>query len=162
MAARGAILHQTTDKKLQQKFLGEDLLYTDTVKYGLAVEQGRKKVNEINTRVARLEEQLRRLQTNRRSTSGSCQTCTRPAKAEGDCPGEKVECFMCGLVGHFKGSAPCKGQKPAGGRKKKYEKDNPVEELSKADDEESDTDSIGRVAEIVRAAGSNKIEEYNS
>ena len=164
MAARDAILLQTQDKKLQQKILAEDLPYTDTVKYGLALEQGRKKVDEINTnrtrqedtRVARLEEQVRRLQTTRPSTSGSCQTCTRPTHAEGYCPGKKVECFMCGLVGHFKGSAACKGKKPAGGKKKKKEKANQVEELSKAGDEESDTDSIGRVAEIVRATGGSK------
>ena len=111
MAARDAILLQTQDKKLQQKILAEDLSYADTVKYGLALEQGRKKVEEINTnrnkqedtRVSRLEEQVRRLQTTRSSTSGSCLTCTRPTHTEGECPGKKVECFTCGLVRHFKG-----------------------------------------------------------
>jgi hypothetical protein len=90
MAARDAILLQTQDKKLQQKILAEDLSYADTVKYGLASEQGKKKVEEINTnrnkhedsRVARLEEQVRRLQT-KPGTSGSCQTCTRPWKEGG-------------------------------------------------------------------------------
>ena len=162
-AARDAILLQTQDKKLQQKILAEDLSYADTVKYGLALEQGRKKVEEINTnrnkhedsRVARLEEQVRRLQT-KPGTSGSCQTCTRPTHAEGECPGKKVECFSCGLMGHFKGSAACKKKKPAGGKKeKKKEKANKVEE---ADDEASDTDStgVGRVAEVVRAASDGK------
>ena len=151
---------QTQDKKLQQKILAEDLSYADTVKYGLAFEQGRKKVEEINTnrnkqedtRVSRLEEQVRRLQTTRSSTSGSCLTCTRPTHTEGECPGKKVECFTCGLVGHFKGSAACKGKKAAGGKKKKKEKANQVEEQTKADDEASDTDSIGRVAEIVKSS----------
>ena len=162
-AARDAILLQTQDKKLQQKILAEDLSYADTVKYGLALEQGRKKVEEINTnrnkhedsRVARLEEQVRRLQT-KPGTSGSCQTCTMPTHAEGECPGKKVECFSCGLMGHFKGSAACKKKKPAGGKKeKKKEKANKVEE---ADDEASDTDStgVGRVAEVVRAASDGK------
>ena len=136
MAARDAILLQTQDKKLQQKILAEDLSYADTVKYGLAFEQGRKKVEEINTnrnkqedtRVSRLEEQVRRLQTTRSSTSGSCLTCTRPTHTEGECPGKKVECFTCGLVGHFKGSAACKGKKAAGGKKKKKEKANQDEE----------------------------------
>ena len=69
MAARDAILLQTQDRKLQQKILAEDLTYADTVKYGLALEQGRKKVDDINTtrtrqedaRVARLEDQVKRL-----------------------------------------------------------------------------------------------------
>ena len=161
-AARDAILLQTQDRKLQQKILAEDLSYADTVKYGLALEQGRKKVEEINTnrnkhedsRVARLEEQVRRLQT-KPGTPGSCQTCTRPTHAEGECPGKKVECFSCGLMGHFKGSAACKKKKPAGGKKKKTERANKVEE---ADDEASETDStgVGRVAEVVRSASDGK------
>ena len=77
-AARDAILLQTQDRKLQQKILAEDLSYADTVKYGLALEQGSKKVEEINTsrnkhedtRVARLEEEVRRLQTGKSSTAG--------------------------------------------------------------------------------------------
>ena len=106
MAARDAILLQTQDKKLQQKILAEDLSYADTVKYGLALEQGRKKVDEINTscarhedtRVARLEEQVRRLQTSKPGSKGSCRTCTRPTHGEGECPGRKVECFTCGWL----------------------------------------------------------------
>ena len=163
MAARDAILLQTQDKKLQQKILAEDLSYADTVKYGLALEQGRKKVDEINTsrhkhedtRVARLEEQVRRLQTGKASTAGACKTCTRPTHGEGECPGKKVECFSCGLVGHFKGSAACKGKKPSGGKNKKKERANQVDE---AEDEASDTDStgVGRVEEMVRAADGSK------
>ena len=107
--------------------------------------------------MARLEDQVRRLQTTRPSTSGSCQTCTRPTHGEEDCPGKKVECFTCGLVGHFKGSAACKGKKPAGAKKTKKEaKANQVEELSQAGDAGGDTDGIGRVAEIVRATGDSK------
>ena len=77
------------DKKLQTKVMAEDLSYTNTVKYGLSLEQGRKKVDKINTtklkkeedgRVTRLEEQVRMLQTKpKTSTSAAnCQTCTRP------------------------------------------------------------------------------------
>ena len=46
-AARDAILYQTDDKKLQTKVMAEDLSYKNTVKYGLSLEQGRKKVKEI-------------------------------------------------------------------------------------------------------------------
>ena len=68
-AARDAILFQTEDKKLQQKIMAEDLAYEDTIKYGLSLEQGRRKVEEINTnrskkedcRVAKLEEKVRQL-----------------------------------------------------------------------------------------------------
>ena len=40
-------MFQTDDKKLQRKFIAEDLDYDNTVKYGLALEQGAKKVVEI-------------------------------------------------------------------------------------------------------------------
>ena len=46
-AARDAILLQTRDKQLQQKILTEDLNYANTVKYGLSLEQGKKKIDEI-------------------------------------------------------------------------------------------------------------------
>ena len=110
--------------------------------------------DSVHLRIARLEEQVRRLQGSRPSTAGSCCTCTRPTHASGECPGKKVECFTCGLLGHFRGSAVCNGKKAAEKKKKKIEKSNRVQEVS--DDNESDTesDSIGRVAEIVRAAGS--------
>ena len=162
MAARDAILLQTQDRKLQQKILAEDLTYADTVKYGLALEQGRKKVDDINTnrtrqedaRVARLEDQVKRLQTAKTNTAGSCQTCTRPTHGEGDCPGKQRECFTCGVVGHFKGSAVCKGKKPGVAKRKKNEaKANQVEEPSQVNGGGSDSDGIGRVSEIVRATG---------
>ena len=63
-AARDAILLQTRDKKLQQKILSDDLNYANTVKYGLSLEPGKKKADEIissqgrpkDTRVAQLKE----------------------------------------------------------------------------------------------------------
>ena len=39
-AARDAILFQTDSKKLQRKVIAEDLSYEETIKYGLALEQG--------------------------------------------------------------------------------------------------------------------------
>ena len=94
--ARDAILFQTEDKKLQLKIMAKDLSYEDTIKYGLSLEQGRRKVDEINTNrskkedchVAKLEEQVRQLQTGR-SRTGSCQTCTRPTHGPGECWGDK-------------------------------------------------------------------------
>ena len=158
-AARDAILFQTEDKKLQQKIMAEDLSYENTIKYGLSLEQGRRKVDEINInrskkedcRVAKLEEQVRQLQSGRSKTS-SCQTCTRPTHGPGECPGKRVECFDCGLLGHFKGSAVCKKKKNLKGGKKKKVDTRKVEEPAE-DTDGSDTDSIGRVTEVVRAAG---------
>ena len=137
MAARDAILLQTQDKKLQQKILAEDLSYSSTVKYGLAMEQGRRKVDEINLgrekkddsdRVARLEEQVRRLQSTGSGKQGLCYTCTRPTHGKGECPGRKLECYACGQMGHFRGSAACKG-KSKGGKMKKKEAAHQVDEL---------------------------------
>ena len=154
-AARDAILLQTRDRKLQEKILAEDLSYADTIRYGLALEQGRKKVEEINmsrdkhedSRVAWLEEQVRKLQTDEASTSVFCQTCTRSTHAGGECPGKKVECFSCGLLGHFRGAAVCKGKKATGERN---EEANYVSEVSDIDSD-TETDSIGRVEKIGRA-----------
>ena len=96
----------------------------------------------------------RRLQARKPSSSGFCQTCTRPTHASGECPGKRVECFTCGLVGHFKGSAVCKGKKAAGGKKKNGNA-HQVDDMTEVTNEHSDTDRIGRVVEIVRAAGDN-------
>ena len=142
------------------------------MKYGLSLEQGKKKVDEIissrgrpeDTRVAQLEEEVRKLgrqielkRTGASSTAGrgsagvSCSTCTRPTHSKGICPGKKVECYSCGLTGHFKGSTVCKG-KPAGNKTKtRRKRANQVDEL----EEESDAgDSIGQVSEdFIQAAG---------
>ena len=46
-AAKDDILLHMDDKKLQKNIIAEDLDYDNTVKYGLALEQGAKKVDEI-------------------------------------------------------------------------------------------------------------------
>ena len=169
MAERNAILYQTIDKKLQQKIMAEDLSYTSTVKYGLSLEQGKRKVNEINTdrvkrktdRMSQLEEQVRRL-----TNKASCTTFTRPTHAAGECPGRKVECYDCGTKGHFKNWTACRKKKVQNkGREGKDAKKNKnlakhgdrahkIQESETENEATSDTDSIGRVKEIVRATGS--------
>ena len=46
-AARDTILHQTDDKNLIKKTTSKYLSFSDTVKYGLAMEQGARKVEQI-------------------------------------------------------------------------------------------------------------------
>ena len=46
-AARDALLFQTDDIKLQRKIIAEDLDYDSVIKYGLAFEQGNKKVHTM-------------------------------------------------------------------------------------------------------------------
>ena len=170
-AARDTILLQARDSKLQQKILAEDLNYTNTVKYGLSLEQGKKKVDKIissrgrpeDTRVAKLEEEIRKLgkqmelkRTGVNSTAGrgsatvSCSTCTRPTHSKVVCPGKKVECYSCGLTGHFRGSTACK-RKPAGDKAKTMTyRANQIDRLEEESDE---GDSIGQVSEdFIRAA----------
>ena len=92
---------QTRDKQLQQKILSEDLNYVNTVKYGLSLEQGKKKVDEIiasrgkpeDNRVAQLEEEVRKLkqvEVKTEAAKGTCSTCTRPTHGKGVCLGKKV------------------------------------------------------------------------
>jgi hypothetical protein len=130
MAARDAILFQTDNKKLQKKIITEDLSYEDTVKAGLAMEQGEKKVEQIrrkngneNTprkedeRVAKLEEKIRALEVkqtkgkkpakqNHEEETKGCQTCTRSHK--GKCFGLEATCHACNKKGHFRYSPACK------------------------------------------------------
>ena len=144
------ILLQTRDKQLQQ-ILAEDLNDANTIKYGLSLEQGRKKVDEIissrskpeDNRVAQLEEEVRRLKQvevkkKEGTTKSTCSMCTRPTHAKGVCLGKKVECYGCGLVGHFKGSMACKGKPEE--KKKKKDKANQVEDAE-------DSEGIGRISE---------------
>ena len=101
-AARDAILLQTMDVKLQKKILAKNLSYVDTVKYGLAIEHGERKVEEIRNqgasregdRMAALEEQVRQLSSKVKKKSqkqgaegAQCRTCTRGPHRERGCPG---------------------------------------------------------------------------
>ena len=162
MAARDAILFQTDDKRLQRKIIAEDLNYDDTVRFGLAMEQGAKKVEEINKgaakkddpdRVAALEEQVRALTAKSKVKTGSfngsgrkklnsfliCKTCTRPTHGEGKCPGLNIECYDCKKKGHFKGSEACKN-------KTKPSKNVKTRAVNESEDEtDSEVESVGRV-----------------
>ena len=125
-AARDAILYQTDDKKLQKKILTEDLSYDDTVKFGLAMEQNTRKVEnmriatESREEVAALKENWRSIlpeelvralafkdkgqggARSKTSKSKKCQTCPFPThNEEGNCPGKNVECFSCKKNGTY-------------------------------------------------------------
>lgn len=115
-AARDAILYQTDNKNLMKKIISQDLNFEDTIKYGLAMEQGARKVDQIRNRgtrnkeehVAALKERVRGLQAKDKPTRKLvCRTCTRPTHEEGKCPGKNVECYACGQMVHFKRSNAC-------------------------------------------------------
>ena len=131
-AARDAIFYQTDNNHLMKKIIIEDLDFDDTVKYGLAMEQGAWKVDQIRNqarrkeeeRVAALEEQVRALQAKEKSTRKLvCRTYTRPTHEEGKCHDKKVECYACAQMGHFKGSSACNiTEKKDKNKKKKKQK----------------------------------------
>ena len=186
IAARDAILYQTDDKKLQKKILTEDLSYDDTVKFGLAMEQNAKKVENIrgatetreeiaalkeNWRSILPEELVRALDWKDKGKGGArsktsktkkCQTCPFPThNEEGKCPGKNVECFACKQMGHMKFAPICsesksKTEKPKT-KSKKVKTRNVKEESS--DDTESN-ESVGRVkeepTEVVRSVENDK------
>ena len=68
-APTDAILYQMDDKNLMKKIISEDSSYDDTVQYGLAMEQGARKVEQTRgcmsgkkeNCIAALEEQVRAL-----------------------------------------------------------------------------------------------------
>ena len=151
-AARDAILYQTDSKTLMKKIISEDLNFDDTIKYGLAIEQGARKVEEIRgstsrkeeERVAALEEQVRALQTRRKPKKKTkCFTCTRPSHAPGQCPGKTVDCYSCGKRGHFKGSPACQKKNSKNG-KNHQESSRAVAEESQS---ETDSESVGYMSE---------------
>ena len=143
-AARDALLFQTDDIKLQRKIIAEDLDYDSVIKYGLAFEQGNKKVHTMRAqkegvrteqeKVACLEDKVRQLEVKR--DKKECRTCTR--QHEGKCPALQYTCFACSEVGHAKGSKACKKPKPAV-KPKKVDKTRQVQE------EDTDSEGVGRV-----------------
>ena len=76
--------------------------------------------------MAKLKEEIRRLGNKRefkrtgvismaeRGIAPSCNTCITSRQTHGKavCPGKKVECYGCRLMGHFRGFMACK-KKPA-------------------------------------------------
>ena len=109
----------------------------------------RQKINQAAARFKLMQNTPQSDSRRKSSSSGSCRTCTRPMHADGECPGRKVECFTCGLLGHFKGSAVCKKKKGTGGKKRKEKANQVDDELFEAN-EDSEMDSIGRIVEVVR------------
>ena len=150
-AARDALLFQTDNSKLQKKVIAEELDYDHVVKYGLAFEQGEKKVEQMRAqtkgvreeqeRVSRLETKVRQLEFKKGDPKKGCKTCTRP-KHDGPCPGLKLTCFACKLEGHMKGSKACKKPKP---KFKKKDTARQVETGSEVDS--TDSEASNRVTE---------------
>ena len=118
-AARDAILYQTDNKNLM-KIISEDINFDDNVKYGLAMEQGSRKVEQMRNQsswkedehVTALEEKVRALWSKDRSAKKvSCLTCTRTTHEEGKCRGKKNEHYVYRRIGQVKGVTACKTKK---------------------------------------------------
>ena len=164
-AARDALLFQTDSAKLQKKIIAEDLDYDNVVKYGLAFEQGEKKVDSMRAhtsgvrqekeRVSRLEDKVRQLETNKGGGSKSCRTCTRGGH-EGKCPGLGMTCFSCNQEGHMKNSRACKQTKPPvkpPTKKKKGNGGDKARQVAEGSELDTDSEDVDRVVmeELVRS-----------
>ena len=155
-AARDALLFQTDSAKLQKKVIAEELDYDQVVKYGLAFEQGEKKVEQMRAqasgvrqeqdRVARLEDKVRKLEFKKGEIKKKYKTCTRGGH-EGRCPGLDMKCFACQLEGHMKGSLACKKPKPL--FKSKSETKNTARQVEDAEVVSTDSDEVTRVSEVL-------------
>ena len=134
MAARDAILFQTSNNKLRKRVLAEDCDLQAVIKLGLAMEHSESKAGvlgkprkETDSEVRRLqdlEEEVSRLKLQQKpeNKGQTCQTCPRGQHPEGRCPGKRSkECYGCGKAGHFKGAPVCKG-KSKGEEKAKADK----------------------------------------
>ena len=160
-AARDALLFQTDSAKLQKKVIAEELDYDNVVKYGLAFEQGEKKVEQMRSqaggvrqeqeRVARLEGKVKQLELQKRGKKG-CRTCTRGLH-EGKCPGLDMNCFACRLDGHMKGSSACKKEKPKAPNKDKKKKEKAEKAIARqvkdsSEGDSTDSEEAHRVMEV--------------
>ena len=121
----------------------------------MALEQGKKRVDDINssrdkpekTRVAELEEEIRRLGNQRefrrtgaeRGLAHSCNTCTRPTHRKAACPGKTVRCYSCVLTGHFRGFKACRAKEAKDKAKNQMERVNQLD----GSEDERDGDSVG-------------------
>ena len=187
MAARDAILYQTSNKRLKKKILAADLAFHEACKFGVASEQlekdvGRTEDGQQQTQVRRLEEQRARSQLRRREEQlarihgagegeEKCATCSRRGghTAGYTCPGLKVECFDCHKMGHYRKAPICAGSenfKREQKNKKKGAGSTPRAKATRrtaSEEESTDTssDSLGRIGEevVVRRAKTGGTEE---
>ena len=177
MAARDAILFQTSNNKLRKRVLAEDCDLPAVIKLGLAMEhseskagvlgKSRKETDSEVRRLQDLEEEVSRLKLQQKpeNKGQTCQTCPRGQHPEGRCPGKRSkECYGCGKAGHFKGAPVCKGkskgeEKDKADKKLEKVKVKQVEqEETDSDEDSSDTESTGRVIERVAAARDNALD----
>ena len=169
-AARDAILFQCDDRKLMKKIMAEDLNFEDTVKVGLAMEQGEKKVEEIRSskngrkeeeKVAKLEVKDYPLNVNlhdlvralaghskkekdeSKKTRESCDFCHYGHRKGQSCPAKDKDCLDCGKKGHFKNTKTCPKKKKA----KKEATRRLESDQSELSDESDTEESVGRVKE---------------
>ena len=120
--------YQTDNRKLKNKILSESLDKAKAVKIRLAMEQSVRRVEamvkngdknskreEAVSAVNQQDEEIRKLKKQvaaRNSRSGSrqnwnkygCRFCLRDTHCEGRCPAKEWECYLCGQMGHMKGS----------------------------------------------------------
>ena len=138
VAARDAILFQTSNIKLQQKILAEDCSLVDTIKYSLVLEQTKTAAEALSAspsgrtedgRLAKVEDQICALSAGKsRSNSSSsnnygkkCEKCNFSHIA-GKCLAKDKLCFDCGKLGHFVGAKVCQGKKKNTEKPEKKEK----------------------------------------
>ena len=174
MATRDALLFQTTNDKLKQKILSEDMDLDKTIKIGLALEQSKKKVDEMNSkrperkevdRVAKLEEKIRALETKGPKVKKKCEKCEFAAHTSGKCPAENNEWFQCHKTGHFARSSLCKKKRQenrsggSGRKETKAKSGNKSRKVSESEGEsETDSERSNRVKEGVRALDASKVD----
>ena len=165
MAARDAILFQTSNVKLRKRVLAEDCDLAEVIRLGLAMEHSETKAGvlgkagtkkETDTDVRKLQEEVARLKLQQKAGNKGeqCQTCPRGQHPEGKCSGKRSkECYSCGKAGHFKGAPICKGKDKGDGKPEKVKKVKQEEQgTTESDEDTSETESLGRVTERVAAA----------
>ena len=177
MAARDAILFQTSNNKLRKRVLAEDCNLEAVIKLGLAMEHSESKAGmlgkagskkESDSEVRRLqdlEEEVSRLKLEQKAGKKGqvCQTCPRGQHPEGRCPGKKAsECYSCRKAGHFKGAPICKGKPKEDSKSKGQGKLEKVKKVKQEEQEETDSDedtsdgeSTCRVREMVAVVRDN-------
>ena len=153
---RDQIIIGTLDNEIRKQALHEQWGLADLVAKGRQMEAAAAGSQKIKQEMKE-ESSVNRLQPgrySRKNTKGParkrCPNCSNKACKGGDsCAGRDVECFDCGVIGHFKGAAICEGKKkPAKSKKgkaRRVEKKKDSESERASDSSSDDAADVGRI-----------------
>ena len=169
-AAVDAILLQTSNKKLRERALQEEITYEELIKLGIAKEQshrgaalleqaaGHTPQSDVHEEVRRLKIENNHLKKERRNDDGHnpCSRCARRGCTGGkECSAMGKSCSKCGRPNHF--AVACRSDsKSKGARSKRQRGNRNVRKLDTDEESSTDDDSELSARVVVGKLSTNK------